>query len=105
MIHLLADDETPLSILADVVEPVVIYDPTGTKVIGQFTPADPERGRQLYAEVAASIDLEEIERQANSGDPVHPVAELWKRLAAQEANGAVAEQAPAKQPDASERTG
>lgn len=63
MIHLLADD-MPLSALGSRIEPAVLYDPTGTRVIGHFTPADPERGRWLYAEHAARLDPDVIARQA-----------------------------------------
>lgn len=39
MIRLNADD-TPLEALADFYEPVELYDSTGTKLLGTFTPAD-----------------------------------------------------------------
>jgi hypothetical protein len=48
MIHMLADD-MPLAVLASLVEPAVIYDKTGPRIIGHFTPADLERGKRLYA--------------------------------------------------------
>jgi hypothetical protein len=66
MIHLLADD-TPQSVLGSLVEPAVIYDATGTRVIGQFVPADPERGKRLYEEFAARLDPAELACRSASG--------------------------------------
>jgi hypothetical protein len=81
MIHLLAD-ETPLSILDALVEPVVIYDATGTRVIGHYTPVDPERGQRLYAELAARIDPEELARRVAAADKGRSLAEILRDLEA-----------------------
>jgi hypothetical protein len=79
MIHLLADD-TPLSILSSLVEPVVIYDATGTTVIGHYTPADLERGRRLYEAFAAKIDPAEVARRCASGETGRPLSEVVDEL-------------------------
>jgi hypothetical protein len=81
MIHLLADD-MPLSVLASLVEPVVIYDKTGTRVIGHFTPVDLERGKRLYAEHLARIDPEEIARRTAAGHKGRTLEEIKASLSA-----------------------
>jgi hypothetical protein len=87
MIHLLAD-ETPLSVLCSLVEPVVIYDPTGTRVIGHFTPVDVERGKRLYEELAARVDAAAIAGRKASGERGRTLAEVTERMKlAAQANG------------------
>jgi hypothetical protein len=57
-------DQWPLDILSGFCVPVEIYDATGTKLLGTFTPVDVERGQRLYAEIIARTDYEELARQA-----------------------------------------
>src|SRR5437763_15271856 len=78
MIHLPADD-TPLSVLCSLVEPVVLYDATGTRVIGHFTPVDPERGKRKYEELAARIDPQEIARRKAGGERGKTLDEVLAR--------------------------
>jgi hypothetical protein len=80
MVHLVADDDTPLSILGDVYEPVVVYDSTGTTVIGHFTPIDLEKGRRIYAELAKRCDPEELARRAAAPGPRRLLSETIKEL-------------------------
>jgi hypothetical protein len=89
MIHMIADD-TPLSVLSSLVEPVAIYDATGTQVIGHYTPVDLERGKRLYAELASRIDPEEIARRKASGEKGRPLSEVLEALRASEALPAAA---------------
>ena len=71
MIRLNADD-TPLEALADFYEPVELYDSTGTKLLGTFTPADMERCNRFYAEAIARMDLEEwLALQRNRARRLH----------------------------------
>ena len=81
MIHLIADD-TALEILTRVHEEVVLYDSTGTRVIGHFSPVDLERGKRIYAELHSRIDQEEIERRIAELGPHRPVSELIEELKA-----------------------
>jgi hypothetical protein len=84
MIHMLADD-MPLAVLASLVEPAVIYDKTGTRVIGHFTPVDLERGKRLYAEHAARLDPEEIARRTAAGNKGRTLEEIKADFAARRA--------------------
>ncbi len=81
MIHLIADN-TPLVILSRVSEEIVLYDTTGTLVIGHITPTDLERGKRIYAEVNARIDSQEMARRAAEPGPRRPVCEIIKELEA-----------------------
>ncbi len=82
MIHYIADESTPLDFLARVYEEVVLYDSTGTQVIGHFIPVASriERGKQIYAEMDARIDPKEMERRAADPGPHRLNIELIKEL-------------------------
>lgn len=95
MIHMIADD-LPLSTLAMLVEPAVIYDPTGTRVIGHFTPVDLERGKRLYAELEARIDPEELARRLSSCVPGCTLEEIKAKVASRV--GATAAERPPTAP-------
>ena len=79
MIRLNADD-TPLEALADFYEPVELYDSTGTKLLGTFTPADMERCNRFYAEAIARMDLEELARAAAEPGPRRLHSEIIEEL-------------------------
>ncbi len=79
MIRLNAD-ETPLEILTGFYEPVELYDATGTRVIGHFTPADPERCQRVLAQAVARTDREKLARRAVDPGPLQPVSEFLAEL-------------------------
>ncbi len=79
MIRLNADD-TPLEALADFYEPVELYDSTGTKLLGTFTPADMDACNRFYAEAIARMDLEELARAAAEPGPRRLHSEIIEEL-------------------------
>jgi hypothetical protein len=79
MIALTADDTKLLKDLRMFIEPVEVYDGTG-KLLGLFVPADLERGKRIYAEVAAKIDRAEIERRIQSNERGGPLREVLGRI-------------------------
>ena len=81
MMHLKADD-LPLSILSGVHDEVVLYDETGTRVIGHFTPVNLEQKKRVYAEAIARTDHEELARRAAEPGPRRSHKEILQELAA-----------------------
>ena len=69
MIHLTADDTTLLKDLALFVEPVEISDADG-KLVGLFVPASLERGKELYASLAARTAR--MRRTTRASAPLRP---------------------------------
>lgn len=79
MIALTADDTCLLKELRLFLEPVEVYDPAG-RLLGLFVPANLERGKQLYAKAAASLDHAEIKRRLESKERGVTHAEIWARI-------------------------
>jgi hypothetical protein len=79
MVRVTADDSWLLKDLGLFVEPVEVSDATG-KLLGLFVPANLERGKQLYAKLAAQTDWAEIERRKATEKGGRPLWEVFERL-------------------------
>ncbi len=85
MVVLTAADWIKLQDLGRFVEPVEIYDETGT-FLGLFVPANLEQGKKLYAEVIAQTDWAELENRNQSKQPGKTTAEVLEYLRSLEDN-------------------
>jgi hypothetical protein len=79
MIYLQADDATLVKELGTFVEPVEITDADG-KLLGVFVPANLERGKRLYAELAGKVDPEESREKMRTEGKGRPFAEAIRSL-------------------------
>jgi len=79
MIRLKAN-EMPMLALDGFMEPVEIYDATGTRLVGTFTPADPERVKRIYEKYIAQRDLEELARIAAEPGPDRLLSDIIKEM-------------------------
>src|SRR5262245_20358347 len=79
MVHIIADPSWSLVDLADFVEIVEISDPNG-KLLGVFVPANLERGKEMYALLAAQTDWAEIERRKQSKEKGRTTREVFEHL-------------------------
>jgi hypothetical protein len=102
MVCLQVDDGWSLADLAHLVEPVEIVAADG-KLIGLFVPANLERGREIYAHLAATTDAAELERRASSGARCFTSEEVAAHLLALERNGPAASGTARSQEDRPEQ--
>ncbi len=79
MIRLTADMDLQITDLARFVDPVEISDADG-KLIGLFVPANLERGKQIYARLAANLDRAEIARRVAGDKPGRTIQEVLQSL-------------------------
>src|ERR1700681_3555307 len=79
MVYLTADETILLKELGLFVEPVEISDESGN-LLGLFVPANLERGKRLYAELASRADHEELDRRAAERGKGRTTREVFEPL-------------------------